>query len=165
MLKLISELTLPDQRFRDLCAVDLATAEVRPFAIADLYALVEPLELCEDAPADVRWQFDTARHEFVYSWFCFDLATLAEAHACALENGLRIRAKTANTKPDRPGIKALLKLAVQQGWLPQADFGHLVEILPQLRNHLQHGQPQLNPQGSLEMLRVCHAALTRLFRV
>jgi hypothetical protein len=31
------------------------------------------------------------------------------------------------------------------------------------RNHIQHGQPQLNPDGSLQILKLCHEALGRLF--
>jgi hypothetical protein len=164
MLKAISNLTEPDERLRDIVSLDRATGQTCALAIGDLHAMVEPLELSESVPQDVRLQFDTARHAFVYSWFCYDLATLAEAHAYgALENGLRLRALEAKRKPERPGMKGLLKLAVQEDWLPGAEFGHLVKILPLLRNHVQHGQPHLNPSGSLEMLRVCHDALTRLF--
>jgi hypothetical protein len=129
----------PDPRFRSLVHVDVQTGRKRPIEIADLHAMMEPLELGA--------AFDTARHAFVYSWFCYDLATLAEAHAYgALENGLRMRAKAAEAEPERSGMKGLLKLAVRSGWLPEAEFDHLIDILPMLRNHLQHGQPHLNPR-------------------
>ena len=142
MLKPVPTLTEPDPRFRSLVHVDVQTGQQRPMEIADLHAMMEPLELGATVPPEVRSQFDTARHAFVYSWFCYDLATLAEAHAYgALENGLRMRAKAAEAEPERSGMKGLLKLAVRSGWLPEAEFGHLIDILPMLRNHLQHGQP------------------------
>ena len=62
--------------------------------IEDLHGLVAPFELASSVPEEIRWQFDTARNAFVYSWYCYDLVTLAEMHAYgALENGLRIRAE------------------------------------------------------------------------
>jgi hypothetical protein len=81
---------------------------------------------------------------------------LAEAHAYdALENGLRLRANAANAAPERPDMKKLLKLAIQRGWLPEAACRHVVDILPMPRNHLRHGQPHLNPDGSLQMMTLC----------
>ena len=47
-------------------------------------------------------------------------------------------------------MKGLLKLAIQRGWLPEAACGHVVDILPMLRNHLQHGQPHLKPRWQLK---------------
>jgi hypothetical protein len=110
MLKPIKQLTEPDERFRSLVQLDAATGGQRSMDVADLHGMMEPLELHPGVPADVRDQFDTARHAFVYSWFRYDLVTLAEAHAYgALENGLRLRAKAAKVVPERPGMKRLLK--------------------------------------------------------
>jgi hypothetical protein len=33
-------------------------------------------------------------------------------------------------------MKGLLKLALREGWLPDTEFDHLVDILPTLRNLL-----------------------------
>jgi hypothetical protein len=86
MLKPINDLGKPDPRYMPGSPAD--------HVIEDLHALMQPLELLPSVPDDVLWQFDTARNAFVYSWFCYDLVTLAEMHAYGpLENGLRIRAE------------------------------------------------------------------------
>src|SRR6266852_1941770 len=104
MLKPFVELPLPDRRFHGVVLIDPETGVARPMALADLYSMVECFETIPTVPNDVRQQIDAARHAFVYSWFCYDLATLAEQHAYgALENGLRLRAQRANKLPKRRG--------------------------------------------------------------
>ncbi|WP_407117157.1 hypothetical protein [Bradyrhizobium sp. LMG 9283] len=48
-----------------------------------------------------------------------------------------------------------MTLAIQREWLPEAACGHVVDILPMLRNHLRPSQPHLNPDGSLQMMKLC----------
>ena len=87
MLKSLEDLHKPDPRHMMGTPLDAVTG----IRIEELHAEMQPLQLHMSAPAEVRWQFDTARHAFVYSWFCYDLVTLAEQHAYgALENGLRL---------------------------------------------------------------------------
>lgn len=137
--------------------------------IEDLHATMLPLELHATVPADVRLQFDTARHAFIYSWFCYDLATLAEQHAYgALENGLRLRAEAENALPKRRGLAALLENACAQGWLVRTEYDvpdmpNLLDTISMMRNHLDHGRPQLLTQLSVEMMRVCVEILNKVF--
>ncbi len=138
-------------------------------ALADLYSMVECFETIPTVPNDVRQQIDAARHAFVYSWFCYDLATLAEQHAYgALENGLRLRAQVANKLPKRRGLAALLKCACDNGWLVRSEFDvvgmpNLLDTISGLRNHIGHGHTHILPQLSKEMLRVCVEILNKVF--
>src|SRR5581483_3366972 len=141
----------------------------RPMELADLYAMVEPYQLIPSVPDQVRDQIDAARHAFIYSWFCYDLATLAEQHAYgALENGLRLKAWKANKMPKRRGLAALLKCACENGWLNKSEFDvpnmpNLLDAISGLRNHIGHGTPHILPSLSQEMLRVCIEILNKLY--
>jgi hypothetical protein len=142
--------------------------------IGDLHDLVQPFELGSDAPLEIRQQFDLARNAFVYSWFTYDLATLAEQHAYAvLEMALRRRQEAQADLPKRRGLTALLKVATEQGWLRHAEFEvswpsptgkmSFLNLLPLFRNELAHGSTQLFPQGSLKALRICAVIINKLF--
>jgi hypothetical protein len=128
-----------------------------------------PLELLPSVPAEVRWQFDTARNAFVYSWYCYDLVTLAEMHAYgALENGLRLRAERAKLLPKRKGLQALIKNACDHGWLARSEWDapdapNVLDMIVLMRNHIGHGQPQLLQRLSVESVRLCMEILNRLF--
>lgn len=174
MLKPVDSLLEPDPRYDVMRLYDPTTGDTTPMAIGDMHRLVAPIELGEQVPAEVSQQFDLARVAFVYSWFTYDLATLAEQQGYAtLEMALRRRAEAEAVLPKRPGLAALLKLAAKHGWLRPEEFEmpapgspdrlSLLELLPQLRNELAHGSTNLNPYGSLDMLRVCALIINKLF--
>lgn len=169
MLKPFADLLLPDRRFHGLVLLDPKTGTARPMELADLYTMVEPYESSPSVPKDVREQIAAAKHAFVYSWFCYDLATLAEQHAYgALENGLRLRAQREGKLPKRRGLAALLKCACENGWLDRSEFDvpgmpNLLDTISGLRNHIGHGHTHILPQLSQEMLRVCVEILNKLF--
>jgi len=78
MLKSSAALLEPDARFRDLTFQFAPTGELRPMCIDDLRNMVAAIELKEHVPAAIREQFDIARNAFVYSWFVYEFAPLAE---------------------------------------------------------------------------------------
>ena len=165
MLKAPEDLARPDPRYLPGTPLDGVTGQ----RIEDLHSLMAPLELLPSVPEEVRWQFDTARNAFVYSWYCYDLVTLAEMHAYgALENGLRLRAERAKLLPKRKGLQALIKNACDHGWLVRSEWDapdapNLLDMIVLLRNHIGHGQPQLFQQLSVESVRLCMEVLNRLF--
>lgn len=174
MLKHHRSLLAPDPRHQSAAARDRATGLIRQMQITDLHDLVQPIELGSGVPLEIRQQFDLARNAFVYSWFTYDLATLAEQQAYAvLEMALRRRAETQTNLPKRRGLAALLKVATERGWLRHEEFEvswpsptgkmSFLDLLPLLRNELAHGSTQLFPQGSLEALRICAVIINKLF--
>jgi hypothetical protein len=125
MLKPSNALLESDVRFRDLVFQSAETGGVRPMRVDDLRNMVAATELAQHVPAAIRDQFDVARNAFVYSWFVYEFATLAEQQCFAiLEMALRQRLDPVappNTTRS-PGLNSLLKTAVQRGWLRREDF-------------------------------------------
>jgi hypothetical protein len=177
MLKPSDALLEPDIRFRDLVFQSAETGDVRPLCMDDLRNMVAGIELGPHVPVAIREQFDTARNAFVYSWFAYELATLAEQHCFAtLEMALRQRHQPhapPNTTRS-PGLDKLLKLAVKEGWLRRDDFvipsisgscqpACSLDLIPMFRNHLMHGNVHLLPQATPDILRLCAQVMNRLF--
>jgi hypothetical protein len=119
MLKPLEDIQKPDRRHMPGGPLDAVIG----VSLEHLHADMAALELHSSVPEEVRWQFDTARHAYVYSWFCYDLVTLAEQHAYgALENGLRLRAQAATVQPKGNGLKVLVASARDNGWLNKSEF-------------------------------------------
>ncbi len=156
--------------------VDTETGNVRPMHISDLHSLVSPVELGPEVPDEIRLQFDVARSAFVYSWFAFELVTLAEQQSYAvLEMALRLRAERKSLRKSSSGdLKTLLDNAVRRGWLRREDYEipspslpgktlSILDLMKRLRNNLAHGNVHLFPDGSLEMMKICAAIVSKLF--
>lgn len=154
------------------------TGAIRMMSIIDLYSLMQPLEPDVNVPADIREQFDKARHAFVYSWFAYDLVSLAEQQGYqTLELALREKLPEAERKKaleKRWGLGKLLDRAVAQRWLTRAEFEAppqypggpkicFLDVIAMVRNELAHGSRSLSPSGSLEMLRLRVEILNRLY--
>ena len=149
---------------------------MRPMQISDLHSLVQPLELGPAVPAEIRLQFDSAPNAFIYSWFAYDLVTLAERQSyTVMEMALRLRAdrEGQNINP-WDGLKRLFDIAVERGWLQPEQFEipspgvpgksiSLLDMARRLRNNLAHGEIHLFPGGSLGMMRLCAEVISSLF--
>jgi hypothetical protein len=138
---------------------------------ADLHALIAGIEVSASAPAVIRQQFDLARNAFVYSWFVYELATLAEKHAYAVVE-MALREKTrlmTGMDTEKRGLRNLIQEAEKHGWLRRADFGesgrpiHPLDAVVRLRNDLAHGSDRLMPTGSRDMIELCAEIINQLF--
>jgi hypothetical protein len=175
VLKSKINLLKPDPR-NDQRIVDFANGENRPMGIEDLHGLMDGLDLGPTVPANIRHQFDVARNAFVYSWFEYELVTLAQQHSYGVvESALRDRITSAGGDAKKfSGLKALYESAFKQGYLSKDDFEvpspfnpsesiFLFEFVRMLRNNLAHGNTHLLPDGSLQIMRLCADTLTRLY--
>lgn len=176
MLKDLTSLLDFDPRHRDQVFIDTVTGEYRPMRLQDMHDMVSPVGLDPEVPGVIREQFDIARNAFVYSWFVYEFATLAEQQCFAtLEMALRHRLDPTglpNTTRS-PGLAKLLKTAIKKGWLRQDDFlmpsisGSAeicsLDLIPVMRNHVMHGNVQLLPQGTSDLLRLCADVMNCLF--
>jgi hypothetical protein len=172
MLKSISSINEPDIRFRNLADA----SGTRAMSIADLHAMIEPIQLSDAVPEEIRREFDTARNAFIYSWFVYEFTTLAElAGYTVLELALRRRIDPAspNTSKSR-GLNRLLQKAAETGYLKRSDFetpspggsGTMLcqlDLIPMLRNHVAHGNVHLLPQGALASLQLCRDVIEKLY--
>jgi hypothetical protein len=125
------------------------------------------LELLDNVPKNVRKCHDAVRHAYIYSYFSYDLLTLAASQTFpCLELALRERigdqfsARTNKRgKPNPPMLDELLKTAKAQ---------HLIlsdiENISVLRNTFAHGSDIiLNPPMFLPLLLIVTQIIKELF--
>jgi hypothetical protein len=175
MFKPAASLLEPDVRFRDMVVHDANTGDQRAMRMDDLRSMVASIELAQHVPVAIRERFDLARNAFVYSWFVYEFAALAEQQCYAiLEMALRHRldpGASPNTTRS-PGLDSLLKTAVKREWLRREDFllpsvsgsggtTCLLDFIPLSRNHLLHGNIQLDRKAPV--MRLCADVMNRLF--
>jgi hypothetical protein len=163
----------PDPRFRNTAAGFDATGAVRMTSVADLHDKMEEIKLDEAMPADIVEQFDKARHAYIYSWFAYDLASLAEQQGYqTLELELREKLSPGERqKADRDhwGLRKLFDHAITHDWLAREELvdsdtrKSLFDFLVMSRNELAHGSRNLFPAGSIAMLELCAEILNKLF--
>jgi hypothetical protein len=173
MLKSLPTIYKPDERFQHLSFHDQAAGHTRPFCAGDLYNEVSPIELSSAVPPEVRYQFDVARNAYLYSWFVYDLAMLAEQHSyIVLETALRHRAKSEGLRSNST-LKPYLQLAIKRGWLRKEELDlpgaagsrpmSFLNELPRLRDRLLHGNVHLSPQFTLMMMQKCAELINKLY--
>lgn len=122
MLKSLPTIDEPDDRFRHLSFHNQAAGHIRPLCVSDLHNDVSPIEISSAVPPEIRYQFDVARNAYLYSWFVYDLAVLAEQHSyIVLEMALRHRAKSEGLSSDST-LKPYLQLAIKRGWFRKEDL-------------------------------------------
>lgn len=169
-----SQILQPDDRYRNMVrGVDPATGP-QFVRIEDMYSDVEPFTLGFAVPEEIRQQFDIARNAYVYSWFEFNLITLAEMHAfTVMENAIRLRARIERSglKPKTP-LQRAVNHARANGWLKDEDFGFvetgakpspILDAMVMQRNHLMHGNPHLYQYGTLIAFEFCFDVIQMLF--
>jgi hypothetical protein len=179
MLKPLDQFYEGDSRFANIVeSFDERTGILKLMSPQGLHEDVSGLVLGASVPENVRHQFDLALNAYLYSWFVYDFATLAETQGyAALEAALRLRYHDETGKPaDKPSLKDLFEFVAARKWIdaaefdvsanwhPQGKFSEL-DMMRMLRNRLAHGQFHLMPGGSLSALQTCHYIISRLYPV
>ena len=142
MLKSLLDLTRPDPYFTGEAGFIGSTLQ-------DLYQDMLTCDIAVVLPNSVRRSHDAIRHAYIYSYFSYDLLTLAASQTFpCLELALRERIGTQFAgrvdKKGRPRpamLDELLKAAKAQGLISAE-----IEYLSKLRNTFAHGSDAvLNP--------------------
>jgi hypothetical protein len=126
------------------------------------------MTLSDDVPEYVLVQFQQAQHLLVYSHLQFSLLTVALTQALiAVEFALMTRWKNDTTRPPSkhkslPGLTKLLEYAFEKDWLDGFDR-NLIEFIPALRNSSAHGEYNLSPIGTLDLVQLCSNLIQHLF--
>lgn len=173
MMRPLESILEPDPRFANIGRLDEA-GRFQPCKIDDMYLQVQPLELGPEVPEQIRRQFDVARSAFLYSWFEYELTTLAEHHSYSvLEMALRVRIEQETPNVRVRGLRGLFDIAVERGWLQREDYEmpwfapgrtiSLLDMATRVRNNLSHGKIHLLPGGSLRMMTLCAHVIVKLF--
>lgn len=121
VLKPLEEITAADERWGFFVHLDSAELAFRPVELADRYAEISAINLVETVPENIREHFETAKNLLLYAWFVYRFIPVAELHAYStVEMALRGRASQASLKTKN--FKALLKLAIDRGWIVDDGF-------------------------------------------
>lgn len=185
-LKLLSEAGLPDPRWEYRFTYPATGIEW-------LHHRITPIRLHAGVPKVVQTQFETARNLMLYAWFVYEFQTVAEMQVFAtLDHALKLRLAVLDKKS--PGLAGLLRSASKKGFLLEARekaharmcerqrgqwpgsqpspvtppgewFQQIVDSIPDSRNYLAHGGPQLDLTTSLSHLELCADLINSLFPV
>jgi hypothetical protein len=173
-LKAFSTLLEPDARWANIVLFNTTTKDVSPITFNDHYHAFSAITLTSATPEDVQSQFNISKMLGIYTWLYYPLHQVAESKAFStLEMALRLRFPEAG----RPGLKKLLLFALKKGAISDDGFSHvtitkddptryskqLPDILPHLRNDLDHGSSTLHPD-SISTLRICAEIINQLFQ-
>lgn len=117
----------PDRRSEGFAV--LSEDGFRPKQIEDQYGAVSSLLLHDGVPEDICIQFETTKNLYLYSWFVYRFYPVAHHHAyTCLELALRERfedelvAAGEQKREHGPGLRRLLKYAVENGFLRNENF-------------------------------------------
>jgi hypothetical protein len=170
----VEDIFKPDERFAHMVRGFDPRTGPNFVTIQDMYGDVEPFTLGDAVPEQVRTQFDIGRKAYVYSWFEYELMTLAEMRALgSFELAIRTRARIESSGlPRKATLKPAVDHARKMGWLNDEDFGFIwngavefpfMDAMVMQRNHLMHGNPYLSQHGTLMAFKFCFDAIQKLF--
>ena len=109
--------------------------------------------LNDEVPNEIKGQFNVAKNMALYTYYFYALAP--EVHLktfTIIEYAIKLKAQPKK----KLMLRALIKLAVNQGWVNDAGFRHLdnpspdnqwcksmIDVIPDLRNSQAHGSNML----------------------
>lgn len=177
MLKQLPNILESDTRFSSIVVADPSDGTIRSMTVEDHYAALKAIELSPQVPLATSAVFERGRNAFLYAWFVYDLAALAEGQAyAALEMALRERLGGPNARTTR-GLGEQLQAAYQSGALDNLPIMHvgcdedrkvqleqLIRRVRRARNHLAHGTESVSTPGVvLDSLSLCASLINHLY--
>jgi hypothetical protein len=193
-LKRLEEIYEPDERQKIFVSLDREKGVIKEMLLEDYHRMADSIKLHSGVPEVVRDQFETARNLIVYSWFYYPFNVTAQLQAITcVELALKIKANCRFVSKGRPpGLKELLKKAVNERWITDNGFAQVreikiqdtskikfrklngevvssycetvIEALPEIRNYLMHGERLLHSQGA-DWVDKCAEIINQLFEV
>lgn len=147
-LKSLNQLTEMDGKHNLMGAVCGSIPNLK-----EMHTYLSTETLNDEVPNEIKGQFNVAKNMALYSYYFYALAP--EVHLktyTIIEYAIKLKAK-----PEKKlMLKALIKLAVNQGWVTDAGFRHLnnpssnnqwcksmIDVIPNLRNSQAHGSNML----------------------
>jgi len=159
-LKQLDEVCQPDVRYRNRVDLDHSTGIIADTTVESIYRRIEPIQLNENVPEDVRSHFEIARNLALYSWFVYSFNVVAAMQAySSLEMALKRK-----TGKERISLKKTLAQALK-GRKLATGLGLPIDIsdaVAYLRNDLAHGNSTMHGQG-IDALDLCAKLINELF--
>ncbi|MCU1302001.1 MAG: hypothetical protein JWQ87_2285 [Candidatus Sulfotelmatobacter sp.] len=121
-LKPLSEVLRPDDRNSAFVRLDT----LQPLTMAEHYAEIGAVVLDPQVPEDIRSYFATIQNVYLYSWFAYDLYTVAE-FLCftAVEMALRKRLPYNGIGKDKRTLQNLMDQAVSRKLIRDKAFSNV----------------------------------------
>jgi len=165
--KSLSELTVMDEKHRLMGAVCGSVP-----SLEGMHKYLSKETLNENVPLEIQNQFNIARNMALFSYYFYALC--AEVHLktyTIIERALKIRADSGK----RHGLKYLMEMAVEEGWITDDGFRHIenpepgnlwcksmIKTMSELRNSQAHGGNML-VGDCLHHISVCADYINQLF--
>jgi hypothetical protein len=160
MFKEIDQILRPDPRI-DATSCRDGTAAITP---AEQHDWIAGVTLTTAVPDMVVEAFDRARNAFVYTYYVYEFAMLAELQALAtVEMALRLR--LGSRAPQNGTLWNLAEKAIADNLLSDPPQGPPLKVLLTImRNELAHGSDHLHtPAMSLTVMEFCAEQINLLF--
>jgi len=126
-LKRPDEIFEPDQRSKSFVRIGATGQRAKTFD--DHYADICAIRLSDEAPEKIWDEFETVRNLYLYSWHVYDFTVPAVMYAHTIvEKALKEKcARNGVSIENARGLKKLLRLAIDQGWLKNSAFPFALE--------------------------------------
>jgi len=143
MFRNVDQLTFADPRI----ATTVGRDGTAPITLEEQHDWIAGVVLSASTPSMVTEAFDRARNAFVYTYYVYEFAMLAELQALAtVEMALRLR--LGPQAPENGTLWNLVEKAVSLRLLSNVPQGpELKLILTEMRNELAHGSDHLHTPG------------------
>ena len=135
--------------------------------IEDHYREVREIRLSDSVPKEIRWEFDTIKNLYLYSWYVFDFTVPVFLYVYALiEKAIKEKCgRSGVTVDDHMGLKKLLKVCINKKWLVDTDFESITRAR-ETRHILDEEQstivPKLLPCNEPNNVEYCNRLLDSL---
>jgi len=173
MMRPFDDILTPDPRQAGFVRMP----DLQQVTIRDHYDEVQAAALSPDVPNGVRTVFERARAAFLYSWFSYELTTLAQGQACAaLEMALseileaRYPGQSYNTlnkcleKAIADGDFTDFRLDARETPHTRDDLDNLRKLLVLVRNDVSHGTEMvMMPVHALDIVVRCARLIDHLY--
>ena len=130
-LKRPDEIFEPDPRSTSFVKLDATGQHSK--TIGDHHKQIAAVRMAGRVPEEIRAEFDTVRNLYLYSWYVYEFTVPATLCAHALiEKTVKEKCSRSGVElPKRKGLRNLLKLSIDQGWLTNTDFELALELTRQ----------------------------------
>jgi len=128
-LKPLAFINEPDPRSDFLVKADPDGKNFRRLTLADHYEAISRYTLTSPVPEKVITHFETGKNIYLYAWFVYRFYPVADLHVhTTLERALKDRIgkgsllTASKAVKEKPGLKAYILFAKQQGWVRNEGF-------------------------------------------
>lgn len=159
-LKPLEEVCQPDVRYRNRVDLEHSTGRITDTTVESIYRLIEPIQLGDKVPDEVRSHFEIARNLALYSWFVYSFNVVAAMQAySSLEMALKRKAGKERISLKKSLAQTFKGRQLSSGLGPPVDVS---DAIAYLRNDLAHGNSTMHGQG-VDHLRLCAELINELF--